>query len=207
MLSLNNIIVFYIILNYSHHFQGLEYKCFMGLFPEIHRAWVTIDNKFFIWSYLDGSDFNEYDELDQVIVSAGLVKPKPGIFKDFVKYLLVLATPVEVVLVAVAFHGEHDYNELALLTSWVYQKQMLILIIANYSVSTDSVNMLKIAGTSNGRIFMCGQDGKLYELTYEAEEGWFRSKCRKLNHATNGRFSFIPSFLKYDIEWKNLFEY
>lgn|SRR5690606_8077486 len=75
----------------------------MGLFTDIHRAWVTIDNKFFIWSYLDGSDFTEFDELDQVIISVGLVKPKRSVFKDFVKYLLVLATPVEVVLVAVTF--------------------------------------------------------------------------------------------------------
>lgn len=83
--------------------SDLEFKCFMGLFTDIHRAWVTIDNKFFIWSYLDGSDFTEFDELDQVIISVGLVKPKRSVFKDFVKYLLVLATPVEVVLVAVTF--------------------------------------------------------------------------------------------------------
>lgn len=155
----------------------------MGLFPEIHRAWVTIDNKFFIWSYLNGTDFNEYDELDQVIVSAGLVRPKPGIFKDYVKYLLVLATPVEVVLVAVAISNIGGHEELNLLPT-------------NYSVSSDSVNMLKIAGTKNGRIFMCGQDGCLYELTYEAEEGWVRKKCRKLNHSQSFIGLLVPSFLK-----------
>ncbi len=32
----------------------LECKCFMGLFPEIRRAWLTIDNRLFLWSYADG---------------------------------------------------------------------------------------------------------------------------------------------------------
>jgi len=32
----------------------LEYKCFMGLFPEIGRAWLTIDNRLFLWNYEDG---------------------------------------------------------------------------------------------------------------------------------------------------------
>jgi nuclear pore complex protein Nup155 len=168
-------------------YEKLEYKCFMGLFPEIHRAWVTIDNKFFIWSYLNGTDFNEYDELDQVIVSAGLVRPKPGIFKEYVKYLLVLATPVEVVLVAVTISNIGGHEELNLLPT-------------NYSISSDCVNMLKIAGTKNGRIFMCGQDGNLYELTYEADEGWLRKKCRKLNHSQSFIGLLVPSFLKFSTE-------
>ena len=43
-----------------------EYKCFMGLFPEINRAWITIDNRIFLWNYLNGSDVVVYDGLDQV---------------------------------------------------------------------------------------------------------------------------------------------
>jgi len=26
----------------------------MGLMPEIDRAWVTIDNKLFLWDYVEG---------------------------------------------------------------------------------------------------------------------------------------------------------
>jgi nuclear pore complex protein Nup155 len=26
----------------------------MGLFPEIERAWFTVDNKLFLWDYNDG---------------------------------------------------------------------------------------------------------------------------------------------------------
>jgi nuclear pore complex protein Nup155 len=165
-------------------YEKLEYKCFMGVFPEINRAWVTIDNKFFIWSYLYGTDFCEYDELDQVIVSAGLVKPKPNIFKDYVKYLLILATPVEVFLVAVTFNN--NQTEINLLPT-------------GYSAPTDSTNMLKITGTSDGRIFMCGQDGNLHELTYEPDDGWLRRKCRKLNHTQSTLRSLLPTFIKHTI--------
>lgn len=57
--------------------------------------------------------------------------------------------------------------------------------------------MLKICGTENGRIFLCGQDGCLYELTYEAEEGWFRKKCRKLNHTQSIIGLLVPNFMKF----------
>nr|CAG4708404.1 unnamed protein product [Naegleria fowleri] len=188
-------------------YRRLEYKCYMGIFPEIHRAWITIDNKFFIWSYLDGSDFNEYDELDQVIISAGLVKPKPGVFKDYVKYLLVLATPVEVALVALTFNNNNvaspsgaahlDQQHLTFdsQTGAIYSE--MELFATNYIIPSDNVNMIKIVGTQNGRIFMCGKDGCLYELTYEPEEGWFKSKCRKLNHSQSFVGILVPAFLKF----------
>ncbi|EFC50324.1 nucleoporin 155 [Naegleria gruberi] len=189
-------------------YRRLEYKCFMGIFPEIHRAWITIDNKFFIWSYLDGSDFNEYDELDQIIISAGIVKPKPNIFKDYVKYLLVLATPIEIVLVALAFNNndvsspingteteKQQHPSFDSQTGSIYSE--MELFPTNYIIPSDNVNMLKIVGTKNGRIFMCGKDGCLYELTYEPEEGWFKSKCRKLNHSQSFVGLLVPSFLKF----------
>ncbi|KAL0487544.1 nucleoporin Nup155 [Acrasis kona] len=163
-------------------YSKLEYKCYMGLFPEIHRAWVTIDNKFYSWSYLDGSDFNLYDELDQVINCAGLVVPKPGVFKEYVKYLLVLATPAELILVAVTFNGQGSME--------------MNLLPTNYSAPSGNVQILQIRGTDTGRIFLTGRDGCLYELTYEAEDGWFRQKCRKLNHSQSHIKTLIPNFFK-----------
>lgn len=118
--------------------------------------------------------------MDQIILSVGLVKPKPGIFKDYVQFLLILATPVEVQIVAVVF----DQGELSLLPT-------------NYSISTDGVNMLNICGSSNGRIFLCGGDGHLYEMLYESKGGFFKRKVRKLNHTQNFFGNLMPSFLKW----------
>lgn len=32
----------------------LECRCYMGLFPEIERAWITVDHRLFLWDYQDG---------------------------------------------------------------------------------------------------------------------------------------------------------
>jgi nuclear pore complex protein Nup155 len=43
--------------------------------------------------------------------------------------------------------------------------------------------MSKIKGTKEGRIFLCGEDGNLYELVYEKEDTWLNKKIRKINHS------------------------
>lgn len=32
----------------------LQCRCYMGLFPEIERAWITVDHRLFLWDYEDG---------------------------------------------------------------------------------------------------------------------------------------------------------
>lgn len=32
----------------------MQCNCMMGVFPEISRAWLTIDSDIFMWSYEDG---------------------------------------------------------------------------------------------------------------------------------------------------------
>lgn len=49
-----------------------------------------------------------YLGLDLVILTAGLVPPKPNIFGDDVLYLVVLATPASVVILAAEFTGGVD---------------------------------------------------------------------------------------------------
>ena len=36
-----------------------------------------------------------------------------------------------------------------------------------FSIPTDNVHFLSITGSANGRIFMAGKDGCLYELSYQ----------------------------------------
>ncbi len=43
---------------------------------KIQRAWITFDNRVFLWKYDDDKDFNVWDGLDQIVVSVGLVRPK-----------------------------------------------------------------------------------------------------------------------------------
>ena len=46
----------------------------------------------------------------------------------------------------------------------------LQLVPTSFSLSTDYIRILSIAGSENGRIFLGGEDGCLYEMTYQLEQ-------------------------------------
>ncbi|KAL5218790.1 hypothetical protein ABZP36_019474 [Zizania latifolia] len=143
-----------------------------GIFSEIHRAWATVDNSFFIWRFdkWDGQ-CQEHSADDQVICAVGLARAKPGIFVEAIQYLLVLATPVELILVGVCCStspdGTDTYAELSLQP------------LPEYIISTDGVTMTCITCTDKGQIFLAGRDGHIYELQYTTGSGW-RKRCRKV---------------------------
>jgi len=168
---------------YSH----LECKSFMGIFPEIHRAWFTVDNRLFLWNYATGSDFYPFEGIDQIITSAAIVEPRPGVFVEDVKYLLAVSTTVEVMLLGVCFSGPSVTSEITLVPTQI-------------SVNTDNVSMLMLVGSRGRRLFMAGRDGCLHELTYQGESNSFWSlgsrKARKLNHSKSAFSSLIPSSVR-----------
>jgi nuclear pore complex protein Nup155 len=112
------------------------------------------------------------------------VRPKEGIFSHDINYILVIATPVEIVLLGCSFGGNNVNGELSLYETHFY-------------VPTDNIPIAKVIGTATGRIFMCGLDGCLYELDYQNEESWFRAKCRKLNHSRGVLRSYLPQILYF----------
>jgi len=180
-------------------FHTLEFVSMMGLLPEINHAWLSIDSQLFLWQYSGSAasagqaPFVSYDDLDQVVVCVGLAPPREGIFKEVVKYVLVVATPVEVILLGVTFQNDDlDHGSIHLRTT-------------PFSVSTDNINMVKIVGTKHGRILMAGNDGCLYEIVYDGPVlgvigsligGIHPNKCRKLNHSASVVGSVVPGFLK-----------
>ena len=80
------------------HFGHMQCNCLIGLFPELERAWLTIDSDIYVWRFSDGRDLAYYDGLADTILSVGLLQPKKGIFRPHIKHLLCLTTPVEIVL-------------------------------------------------------------------------------------------------------------
>ncbi|KAJ2777581.1 hypothetical protein GGI15_004458, partial [Coemansia interrupta] len=163
----------------------LECRCFMGLFPEIKRVWITVDHRLFLWNYEDESDFYSFDDQEQIIVSVALVRPKAGVFVDAIKHVLVVATPLEVFLLGVGYAdgaGAARGGEVTL-----YATQI--------SVAADGVSMTSIAGTQDGRVFMAGNDGALYEFAYQAEDGWMTRRARKVNLTATAMTYFVPTFL------------
>lgn len=183
-------------------YSSFQYKSFMGLFPEIGRAWLTADTRLFLWSYgedavLRGApaadDFYSFDGFDQIIVSVALVRPRPGVFIDDVQYLVAVATAVEVTLLGVTFSGNGAAGELT-------------LIPTNISVPTDGVVMISITSTPDGRIFMGGSDGNLHEFAYYGPpSGWVSTlfgsraakRARKVVHSSASLVNFVlPAKLK-----------
>lgn len=170
-----------------YHFQHMKCNCMMGLFPEIHRAWLTIDSDIYVWLYDDGSDLAYFDGLHETIVSVGLVKPKAGVFKPYIEHLLCLTTTSEIVLLGVSFSQPSDAE---------VSSGMHLLPEPLFSVPTDGSYLLTIQGTQDGRIFMGAKDGCLYELVYQAVDGWFSRKCQKVNH-TRSAISYLLPFLAF----------
>ncbi|XP_052776486.1 nuclear pore complex protein Nup155-like isoform X2 [Mya arenaria] len=167
-------------------FSRMQCNCMMGLFPDIDRAWLSIDSDIFVWKFEDGGDLAYFDGINETILSAALVKPRKGIFQSHIQFLLVLATPVDIVLLGVSFsHTNSEYDEMHLLPEPLF------------SIPTDNTYIMNIVGTESGRIFMAGKDGCLYELAYQADDGWFSRKCRKINHSTSTLSFLVPSFLNF----------
>lgn len=165
-------------INFEHNYST-------GLFPEIGRVWILADNILYLWDYNnqneDDSQFEPYeiyDGLSEVVISVALSTPRPGIFVDSVKYILVIATPIEVVILALAF-DEYMQN--------------LKLIPTSYVIPSDDVAMIKVIGCQNGRIFMGGDNGNVYELAYDNVDNSWASllgvgpssfKCQKIDHTS-----------------------
>ncbi|XP_039606595.1 nuclear pore complex protein Nup155 [Polypterus senegalus] len=175
-------------------FSHMQCNCMMGVFPEISRAWLTIDSDIFMWNYEDGADVAYFDGLSETILSVGLVKPKEGIFQPHIQYLLVMATPVDIVILGVSFSGSHAGADV-LNESMSFGMQLLPDPL--YSLPTDNTYLLTITSTENGRIFLGGKDGCLYEVAYQAEAGWFSQRCRKINHSKSTLSFLIPSLLQF----------
>lgn len=182
-------------------YRNVQYRSFMGLFSQIQRAWLTIDNKLFLWAYgnrTDGlgaeqlpqnTDLLVYDEIQQIIVSVALVRPRPNVFVESVPYLLAVATGVDVTLLAVSFTPSGEIS----------------LSPTHISVATDGVLMLKILSSADGRIFMAGSDGSIHEMVYESHNhpAMFSfvsnrgaKRVRRIVHARSALPDFFPAMLR-----------
>ncbi|XP_072972220.1 nuclear pore complex protein NUP155 [Typha angustifolia] len=151
---------------------GGEGTALCGIFSEIHRAWASVDNSLFIWRFdkWDGQ-CQEYNGEEQAICAVGLARAKPGIFVEAIQYILVIATPVELILVGVCCTSSGDgtdpYAELSLHP------------LPEYTIPSDGITMTCVACTDKGHIFLAGRDGHIYEIQYTTGSGW-RKRCRKI---------------------------
>lgn len=167
------------------HFSHMQCHCMMGLFTDISKAWLTIDSDIYVWSYENESDVAYFDGLNETIISVGFVKPKPGIFQSYVKYLLILTTTVEITVLGVTMNEKSDGT----------QGEIQLVPEPIFTVATDGIAITTIANTNSGRIFLGGRNGSLYEIHYQAESSWFGKRCKKINHSEGPLSFLVPSFV------------
>lgn len=167
-------------------FNQTETRSDMGIFPEIDRAWITVDNRLYFWNYRNGSDFYSFDQLDQSIVSVALVPPKPGVFVNNISHVLVICTASDLYLIAMTYDS---------------QKNELELYETGMSVSVNGLGALSIAASpESGRLFICGTNhgANISEIVYTNVETWFKGKCNRVCLTPDLLSSFISPFTGYD---------
>ena len=91
-------------------------------------------------------------------------------FKSTVEWCLIISTVDEVLLCALARnHGVSNNKPAANITTLVNPLDTgLQLVPTSFTIPTDNVRILSICGTKSGRIFLGGDDGCLYEFTYQS---------------------------------------
>lgn len=165
-------------------YNRAQVSTLMGLFAEIHHAWVTIDNALYIWDYTNpNAQLVGYEDQPNSINAVKLVKPRPGVFLPSITHLIVLATTAEVLLVGMACEttssGGHKVT--------LYQTGMSTVIRGldiDVLASSDSTGRVFFGGTS---------DNDVHELVYQQEEGWFKGRCYRVNHTRSRLATFAPS--------------
>ncbi|KAG5456226.1 MAG: Nup133 N terminal like-domain-containing protein, partial [Olpidium bornovanus] len=165
--------------------SGVSWACFRKLIEPGSQRTTG-------FTYGITNDFHTYDECDETIIGVALVKPRSDVFNATVQHVLVLSTPLEIHLLGLSLSSSESAG--GQISNVDQPASELTLYVTQITAPTDSTNMTCIVGTRTGRIFMCGADGRLWELIYRAEEGWFTPRCR-LEPKTGDTSFLLPKFL------------
>lgn len=159
----------------------------MGLFPQISRAWIAVDNKLVFWNYkLPQSSFNKLSQfltIDQIrhsILTVKLVKPKPGVFVAEVNFLLLIATTMDIHIYVVKYDA--SLNNLDIFNP-------------NLSVNAQGliVNQFVVNEITNDIYFSGEGDGiNIWRLDYSSNASFIKNKCDKVCLTKSGLSSVLP---------------
>ena len=165
-------------------YNRAQVSTMMGLFADLHHAWVSIDNAVYLWDYtLVNPDLIGYEEPTNTITAVKMVTPRAGVFRPQINRLLVIATTTEINLVGIATQPLPSGG----LSIAIYRTGL--------AVSVKGLDVNTIEGSSaTGRIFFSGKGSHdVFEVLYNQEDHWFQTKCTKLNHTSKGIAAFVPS--------------
>ena len=124
-------------------------------------------------------DFQSFSDSSQTLLAVRLIPPRPGVFLPAITYLLALCTSSTFFLLGIDTTPADG-------TFTLYNADM--------SVSVSAMGIKCIEATKDGRIFIAGGDGHLWEIVYQAEEGWFTSRPRKICQTAGFGELILPSW-------------
>ncbi|SMR53089.1 unnamed protein product [Zymoseptoria tritici ST99CH_1E4] len=153
----------------NHAGMGMQ----MGIFPALAHAWVALDNCLYLWDYsITNPEIVGFEESTQPITAVKLVAPKPGVFIEDIKHMIVICTSDTMTLLGVATQSTSTGAP----TIALYNTKM--------SIPIRGINVSLIEYSRNtGRIFFCGSiTDDIYEFHYQQDEGWFSGRCNRLCH-------------------------
>ena len=142
----------------------------MGIFPEIKRAWLSIDSKLYIWNYnasLTDQEFDVIDDFNGTILACSLAKPKPNVFVSSVNHLLIVATSKEIRLLAL----EYDPATKKLEISNTKMSVSVHALIVNRIVFFEETRDILFSGS--------GSKDSIWKLIYSISNYWFSISVTK----------------------------
>ncbi|WPK22841.1 hypothetical protein PUMCH_000059 [Australozyma saopauloensis] len=159
----------------------------MGLFSEINRSWIAVDNKLVLWNYqLPQSSFNQSSQfltIDQIrhsVITVALVKPKKGVFVEDVNHLLLISTAMDIFIYVVKYDAASNNLE---------------IFNPNLSVSTQGLIVNKfIMNEETNDIYFTGEgDGvNVWRLDYHKNVSFLKNKCDKVCLTKSALSSVLP---------------
>jgi nuclear pore complex protein Nup155 len=162
----------------------------MGVFAPLGHAWVALDNCLYLWDYtLPNPDILGFEENNHPITAVKLVAPRPGVFIEDIKHMIVVCTDSEMLLLGVALQntptGAREVH--------LYNTRM--------TISIKGLGVHLVEASSNGRIIFCGNySDDIFEFHYQQEEGWFRGKTQRVCH-TKSNMSYVSETMRGTISF------
>ncbi|KAK6460897.1 nuclear pore complex subunit [Scheffersomyces coipomensis] len=173
---------------YFDEYNSTQLITKLGLFHDIERAWVAIDNKLLLWNYkLPQSSFNQssqfltIDQIRHTILTVKLVKPKAGVFVKEVNYLLLVSTTMSIHIFIIKYNPQLNNLE-------IFNPDLSIstqgLIVNNFTVNPKT-NDIYFSGEGDGI--------NIWRLDYSNKSSFMKNKCDKVCLTKSGLSMVIPS--------------
>ena len=147
----------------------------MGMFPEVDRVWIAVDNRLILWNYrAPQSSFNKLtqfltiDAINNTILTVKIVRPKPGIFVDDVKYLLLVATTMDIHIYILNY--DEKFNNMTIFNPGLSVSTHGLIV--NQIIENDITHDIYFTGEGDGV--------NIWRLDYSNKGKKKKNKCDKV---------------------------